>query len=493
MIARSPALPPAGRVPAGVQTPLHLPSVVQAGRRGGALGASFLVTALFAPLAHLASLRKILLGVALIDIPLRIDQNFGYLADAEELGAVPGFNISVTTAALAGLYAAWLIEVMVSRVNRGRMRRIPFGQLLPLTAYVCCVVLSLVRAQDVGLYGRGLFLLAQMFLLAIYLATWTRTWRDVRFVVTCLLIGLALESLIIVGMAVTGSDFMVAGLTGRVDSYAADDEFGIAARYGGTVGSPNTAAAYLEMLLAPALAVLATGMSRPRKILAAVALGCGLAAMVVTASRGGWIAALLSLVIVGLSLFRGRKLPLAVPLTLVAILSVVAIVFHQSITNRLAGEDRGAASSRVPLMVTAFDIIEEDPLLGVGANNYVMAMEARKSTFTADFYYTVHNQYLLVWAETGIAGLAAFLWFLGATLWRGWRRWKSADAYLSPLALGFTAALAGQMVHMNVDIFNSRPQVQLLVVVAVLIAVMSRMEPLAPPASPGGAAAVRVR
>ena len=44
-----------------------------------------------------------------------------------------------------------------------------------------------------------------------------------------------------------------------------------------------------------------------------------------------------------------------------------------------------------------------------------------------------------------------------------------------PLAT-FTAALMGQMLHMQVDIFSTRPLVQLLFVVAALIGVMSRMD-----------------
>jgi hypothetical protein len=43
---------------------------------------------------------------------------------------------------------------------------------------------------------------------------------------------------------------------------------------------------------------------------------------------------------------------------------------------------------------------------------------------------------------------------------------------LAPLALGFTAGLIGQTVHMNADIFQSRPQVQLLWLVAALLVAM---------------------
>jgi O-antigen ligase len=88
------------------------------------------------------------------------------------------------------------------------------------------------------------------------------------------------------------------------------------------------------------------------------------------------------------------------------------------------------------------------------------------------FLYTVHNKYLLVWAETGIIGLGAFLGFLFAVTRRGWQGWQFRDRLLSPLALGFTVAIVGQMVHMFFDVFHSRPQVQVLWVVAGLVTAM---------------------
>ena len=101
------------------------------------------------------------------------------------------------------------------------------------------------------------------------------------------------------------------------------------------------------------------------------------------------------------------------------------------------------------------------PILGIGVNNYVAALPRYEATFAGDWLYTVHNKYLLVWAEAGIGGLVAFLWFLAATVRRGRSLWKERDPLLSPLALGLTAAFVGQMMHMAVDIFSSRSQVGL--------------------------------
>jgi putative inorganic carbon (HCO3(-)) transporter len=438
---------------------------------GWTLGVQGLIVLLFAPWIALAgSARKVLLAVLLLDIPLQLDQNFSYLDDAEEFGAIGGFSFSVTTLALVGLYAGWLVDRLV---RRDRSSSVLSGLVQPFGVYLFVVTLSLIAARHVGLYSRGLFLLVQMFLVYLYLVGNVRSAQDVRFVVTWLLCGLALESVIIVGSSLAWDSFGVPGLKARVD--APTDDWDMSARFGGTVGSPNNAAAYFEMLLAPAAAVLATTLGRFGKALAVVGLGLGSVALVGTFSRGGWLATALSMAIVCVALWRCGRLSRVVP-WLVALGLAVALMFHSIIAARLTGDDAGSAHVRIPLMATAFRIIADNPMLGVGANNYTAVLSDYAPRHQHSFLYAVHNQYLLVWAETGLMGLAAFLWFLFATIRRGISVWKRSDALLAPLAFGFTAALVGHMVHMQVDQFNNRPQLQMLVTVAALIGSMSRME-----------------
>ena len=94
------------------------------------------------------------------------------------------------------------------------------------------------------------------------------------------------------------------------------------------------------------------------------------------------------------------------------------------------------------------------------------------SEFRQAFLYTVHNKYLLVWSELGIGGLLAYLAFLFGVLRKGWACWRENDHLLSTLALGFTAAIIGHMVHQTVDIFHDRAITQLLWLVAGLLVAM---------------------
>ena len=434
------------------------------------LATSTLVCVLIAPWKALdGTARKVLLAIVVLDVPLRLDTNIAHRSAAAELGGISGFNLSATTIAVALLYAGWLVEHVV---HRSRTRAFPWRTTLPLVFYLLTVAFSVLIARDTGLAMRELFLLLQMFAVFVYIVAGVRTRRDVCFVVTVMVAGLLIESLVIIGLSAAGETVSFGGITGRVDApIDGDDQL----RVGGTTGAPNAAAAYLTMVLAPALAVLMTPMGRWHKVLAAVALTLGCVALLPTGSRGGWMAAVISIGLACASLWRHGRLRAAVPVLLLSVAIAVGVLFGRTMTDRLFGDDKGSARSRLPLMGIAANVIRENPVLGLGANNFTVALERHGPTLAAEWLYTVHNKYLLVWAETGLAGLAAFLWFLTTVTRNGWRLWRQMDPLLSPLALGLTAAVIGQTMHMHVDLFSERPQVQMLWLVAGLISAMRRI------------------
>jgi putative inorganic carbon (HCO3(-)) transporter len=126
-------------------------------------------------------------------------------------------------------------------------------------------------------------------------------------------------------------------------------------------------------------------------------------------------------------------------------------------------------------MDLAFRMIVDNPVLGLGANNFAASMNQYLTIdFSQEWIFTVHNKYLLVWAETGILGLVAFLWIMVAAIRRGWAAVRAHDRVLSPLALGLTTGIVANMIHMTVDIFHSRTQIQMLwIVMALMLAIAS--------------------
>jgi len=137
----------------------------------------------------------------------------------------------------------------------------------------------------------------------------------------------------------------------------------------------------------------------------------------------------------------------------------------------------------MPLNELAGVMIMDHPVMGVGANNFAVAMEPYLARgFSGEFLYTVHNTYLLVWAETGIGGLIVFVWLLITIVRQGSKCWQLRDFLFAPIALGCTAAVIGLMVQMNFEPTRSGTGMHLLWLFGGLVTAMNRMTATIPQA-----------
>lgn len=413
--------------------------------------------------------RRLLLATIILDIPFHLGTHLDYHLEAAAVGTVAGLSLSITTVSLLALYALWIAELLARRETAATPN---LRAALPAALYVAFAGISVTRASYPTYSLFELFVLVELLLLYIYVASTVRSRRDVLFILGVLFAGLVLEGAVMLSMRFGAQSVSIFGLSARMDLTSSGGARFY--RVAGTVGSPNEAASYLTLLLAPAVAILLARVSPSHKLLAAVALALGGVALLLTFSRGGWAAFTLSLTLLCVAAWRRGWLSPFLPLVVAGVGVALALVFQETVLSRLT--DSVATQGRFPLIEIAFRMIQSHPLLGIGANNFGLTMKQYVTPeLNGQWLYTVHNKYLLVWSETGIGGLLAFLLFLGATLRQGWQVWRHRDPFLSLLALGFTTAVAGQMVHMMVDIFNDRQQLQLLWLIAALIAAMASM------------------
>lgn len=448
------------------------------GARIGSVASNALLVSILSPFFALTrpAIQRILLAVVILDIPFQFGTHLFYDERQEQYGAMSGLGISSTTLALACLYACWFFRSLGARDTKER-RPVHFSWALLI--YLFIIVASVFVAQNTALAFFDFCLFLQSFLVYVYVANCVRSRRDVQFIVSVLLSGVVVESVLMVVLSFTGMPSTLWGLPTHI--HLESGGHGGMLRVGGTVGAPNTAAAYLALVLSLAVGVLFSSLGRFCKLLAGLALGLGGAALIVTFSRGGWLALLVSLTLFCIVACRQRGLSLRVPIAVVLLLVLIYVPFHSVISARLFGNDQGSAESRIPLMNLAYRIFAANPVLGVGANNFSVAMgRYLTSEFRTDFLFAVHNKYLLVLCETGIGGLLAFLMFLWGALRRGWKCWQLRDSFLSPIALGLTAGLVGHLVHMNVDVFRGQPIQQLVWFIAGLFVAMHAIGATAP-------------
>lgn len=408
--------------------------------------------------------RWVFLFMLIVDIPLQLDTHLFYREEDASLGAVGGVPVAVTTLSLLGLYALWYAESCSQHPMSPRRWK---SMIVPLGIYLGISFFSIFYAIDKTLVLFQFALHFQLFLLFAYIIGRIRSREDVQFIVMALLLTMLLESIIIVALRFIGTTIQVSGIKFLV----------VETRVAGTVGSPNNAGAYLSLILGPAMTVLFTNMAKPYKWLAGAAVILGLPALVFTLSRGAWIATTTSTVLIMVMAIRQGWLSPKLALRLVLVGVLVIGLLYTIIQSRLTGDDEGSAYTRISLMEVTSRIIRQHPIFGVGANNLA---PLTPKYFTPEFgeeawIYSVHNMYYRIWAEVGIIGLAACLWFISVTLYWGWKAFRRGDAFMSPLAFGFSAAILGHMTHWMFDTFHSRPNVQSLWLNAAIIGVLYMM------------------
>jgi O-antigen ligase len=181
----------------------------------------------------------------------------------------------------------------------------------------------------------------------------------------------------------------------------------------------------------------------PRFKLKLVLLVSGLMAtggvLLLTQSRGAWAGLFLATVIIGLVLLL-RKLKikkgaagLVIVLTVLVLIAAVG-VYTMSKTDQLQPglkQVEGTLWFRIHLWNITLPVIGDNPLFGVGLNNFRQVEEVRY------FWSSAHNQFLHVAVELGIPaliGYMALLILLGYMCIDVWR--KSQNVWLRSAALG---------------------------------------------------------
>ncbi len=409
------------------------------------------------------------LAIGIWEIPLQLDKYLFFRLDDSELGAVAGANVSLTTGALLLLYMQWIVGSALGR--RHSPQAVIWG--IPMLAYLAFVALSIISAEVVSLAVFDLIIVVQAYLLFFYLANRLRERADIVFCAGVLVATLLTQSLLVFGLAALGER-----------AHGQRYEYGPLAmvvwddgRVAGTLISAVVCGAVMAFLWLPTVALTLTVQSSRNWGWLVSATLAGLLAVMLTQTRGAILSMLVGGLILGTAMYVRGWLPrwtlgAVVLATLLGAYPLLGIV-----RNRVLGDDNGSAESRKHLSLIAMEMIQDRPLFGFGAGNcHVAALPyANQGIYRAEWYYTIHCKYLLTWVETGLGGFVCFLLILATAIFYSLRAWSSQDRVLAALGLAIFASLLGSMVHMVVDLFNSRAQVQLLWVFIGLAAALYRV------------------
>ncbi len=412
----------------------------------------FLTIGLAIPFVLMMSrnIKQVCLALLILSIPINADVNFIY---RPHHGGASGLGINLIDVPLLCLYLLWIIE---RARDRKTLTEKATPAMFPLAGFFIIVLLSMLNATDIQF---SLFEVVQMFkaiLIFWFIASQVREEKEVRIIITFLLIGLSIECAISLfqGFLGQGTGLAILGESEKIASQELDS-VGQVTRIWGTFGSSNIFAFYLQFILPVPIALLFCNRAKTNRLFMLVVSIAGTIALLFTLSRGGWLGFAVSMVIVlGFYVFRGSLSisKIAVIFVVILIAALVLLGFSDIILARIQSDDGESAYIRIPMMQVAWAIIKAHPFLGIGINNYTEVMrtyDPTSSRISFWFDYPVHNQFLFIAAEVGVFGLLFFLIFIFFLFRTGVFVVKrtSPDSFYGQLAIGIMAGFAGFLVH----------------------------------------------
>ena len=147
------------------------------------------------------------------------------------------------------------------------------------------------------------------------------------------------------------------------------------------------------------------------------------------------------------------------------------------ISWRLSADHSAGLDERMNLMKIAWNIIKDHPIIGIGISTYGDRYKAYiPDELMNTWVYAVHNQYLLIWAETGTLGIRCiFVWFLLGVIKKAIRCAKRKNDLLAPLSLGFLLGFVTILLDMFWGIYVSEQAILYIWLFAGIIAAMERV------------------
>ncbi len=374
---------------------------------------------------------------------LAAEYRLSLLAAVATCALAPAYNIRWHV----GPYPTTLLEVAIlvsvalflleTRQQRRRLEwRTPFS--IPAILFVVAGAISVVVAPDrraaLGLYrAYELEPIAFFFVLAHV----ARSWRRASMV----LAGLGLAGMVV---AIPNAFVVIQAIRHHTLNVAVAPPVAI-------YMSANSLALFLVPLIAVAAVLVAYSRVPIERTAAGVFLVTAVPALLLSFSRGGYLA--LTAILVALALTHRRRIwllfgTLAAGAATTRIPPIAARISHELNMQ----DPNNSLEERFRLWAATLRMLRDHPVFGSGLSGFKQTIAPyRLGQYTEDLIYP-HNILLNFWTETGLLGVVAFGWLLAQALRVAIRAWREAASEWRPFQLGVLLALIGVVIHGLVDV-----------------------------------------
>ncbi len=255
---------------------------------------------------------------------------------------------------------------------------------------------------------------------------------------------------------------------GPAEVHAYAREFLSRKRVFATFLSPNMFAGYLIMLLPLGVGLFFDGLIK-KKPLFCLSTGCSIllmfTALVLSKSIGAWLSLLViflvfsALLCVYFPIFRPKVILSAVFICIIIISILAGILIIRADSLLDFSDLQNPIAQRLYFWRSTVKIIKDFPFAGVGPGNFGSIYRNYKMPPAVKTQFA-HNSYLQLWAETGILGIAAWLWLSIASLRLGLRKLTTLKSQ-GYLMVSLLAASSAFLIHNLIDFDFFLPEVAL--------------------------------
>ena len=410
------------------------------------------LTAYFGPIVTIGLLIGLVIFFILMRQPTLGILLIVFFLPFERIGSYEWQGITIRISHLIALLliVVWPLSMLVKR-------KIDFVRnpiFFPLLIFILINVLSLVNALNLE---RSLSVLAFtifILLVGLLVPNLVRNKEMVQKIIIVLLIGFTIVSLFGLYQFIGDMIGLPNTLTGLRGHYT-KSVLGFP-RIQSTALEPLYFANYLLIPLALLFALFLSKVIKIKSIYIVGLLILGGVNLILTVSRGGYIAFAAMMLVVGLfylkSLFAPRKI-----ITIILIFIVIALG-----TVRFMGQENldifwehtrhifyGASyAERIENFEIAQSAYQKHPWIGVGVGGFGPYASAHPYYVTEEGWKIVNNEFLELLTEVGVLGLATFVVIILILIVRSLKAIKiTKDRFLKASMIGFLAAFIGILVQ----------------------------------------------
>jgi len=318
------------------------------------------------------------------------------------------------------------------RLQRGRPLSVAEPEIRLVVVFVGLAALSVPTSFWPGGSVKILTdMLAKSVIVFVLLANVVTTVRQLRGMFWLLTLCSAVPATIMIRNYLQG---YLLPVEARIDGYS----------YGQLTSNPNDVALLLNLVIPLAVALLLSSRSPLKILILLAAIGINAAGIIVTLSRGGFITLATTVLLYLTRLRRGRVWAVLLVLPLLALVLGMEGFVDRMLTSTDV-ETPGSGQARWEGLKSAFAIVLHYPLFGVGIGQNVLVLGEFGPNWNR--WNRVHNVYLEIASEIGIAALVVYVMLLRRCIRsvRDARAWwaRERNHGLAHLAQGLQISLIG--------------------------------------------------